>query len=166
MDSTISCQQQSFGRFRISYWPAAGLIEIREFMARYVDQVPNLDDLEAAFADPTHSQQHMQVKLSCNCCTCCDIDCDAFSWITLSQCMECTQLDRQILTRQVAEYYVWADLSQTVVTDLPRHHIPQLVFSTSVSPSHAHCSCMDAAYLHICPSPLWLMMIELAGCNY
>lgn len=39
----------------------SGLIEIREFMARFVDQVPNLDDLEAAFADPTHSQQHMQL---------------------------------------------------------------------------------------------------------
>ncbi len=48
----------------MSCWPAAGLIEIREFMARFVDQVPNLDDLEAAFADPTHSQQHMQVNLS------------------------------------------------------------------------------------------------------
>ena len=47
----------------MSCCPAAGLIEIREFMARFVDQVPKLDDLEAAFADPTHSQQHMQVNL-------------------------------------------------------------------------------------------------------
>ncbi|KAL0021618.1 hypothetical protein WJX79_009112 [Trebouxia sp. C0005] len=39
----------------------SGLIEVRECMARFVDQVPNLDDLEAAFADPTHSQQHMQL---------------------------------------------------------------------------------------------------------
>ncbi|KAL0039732.1 hypothetical protein WJX77_006357 [Trebouxia sp. C0004] len=39
----------------------SGVIEIREFMARFVDQVPHLDDLEAAFADPTHSQQHMQL---------------------------------------------------------------------------------------------------------
>ncbi len=42
----------------------AGLIEIREFMARFVDQVPDVDDLEAAFADPTKAQQHMQVGLA------------------------------------------------------------------------------------------------------
>lgn len=66
-------------------------------MARFVDQVPNLDDLEAAFADPTHSQQHMQVTLSCNCCT---YYCDIVTltvmhsfWVTLSKCMQCTQLD-------------------------------------------------------------------------
>ena len=39
----------------------AGLIEIREFMVRFVDQAPGLDDLEAAFADPTKAQQHMEV---------------------------------------------------------------------------------------------------------
>ena len=39
----------------------AGLIEVREFLARFVDQTPNLADLEAAFADPTAGQHHMQV---------------------------------------------------------------------------------------------------------
>lgn len=39
----------------------AGLIEVREFMARFVDQVPDLADLEAAFADPIQGQHHMQV---------------------------------------------------------------------------------------------------------
>lgn len=38
----------------------AGLIEVREFLARFVDQTPDLADLEAAFADPTQGQ-HMQV---------------------------------------------------------------------------------------------------------
>lgn len=41
--------------------PNAGLMEVREFMARFVDQVPDLDDLEAAVADPAQNQQHMQV---------------------------------------------------------------------------------------------------------
>ena len=39
----------------------AGLIEVREFLARFVDQTPDLADLEAAFADPTKGQHHMQV---------------------------------------------------------------------------------------------------------
>lgn len=42
--------------------PNAGLMEVREFMARFVDQVPDLDDLEAAVADPAQNQQHMQVS--------------------------------------------------------------------------------------------------------
>lgn len=41
---------------------AAGLIEVREFLARFVDQSPDLADLEAAFADPTEGQHHMQVR--------------------------------------------------------------------------------------------------------
>ena len=62
--TVVSWDQYSFGLFCMSYCPAAGLIEIREFMARFVDQVPNLEDLEAAFADPTHSQHHMQVTFT------------------------------------------------------------------------------------------------------
>ena len=43
---------------------SAGLIEVREFMARFVDQeeLPSLEALEAAFADPGQAQQHMQVR--------------------------------------------------------------------------------------------------------
>ena len=32
-------------------------------MARFVDQVPDLADLEAAFADPIQEQHHMQVLI-------------------------------------------------------------------------------------------------------
>ena len=41
----------------------AGLIEVREFLARFVDQeeLPALAELEAAFHDPTQAQYHMQV---------------------------------------------------------------------------------------------------------
>ena len=42
----------------------AGLIEVREFLARFVEQeeLPALADLEAAFHDPTQGQHHMQVR--------------------------------------------------------------------------------------------------------
>ena len=43
----------------------AGLIEVREFLARFVDQTPNLADLEAAFADPCERPHHMQVSKVC-----------------------------------------------------------------------------------------------------
>lgn len=40
---------------------SAGLIEVREFMARFVEDVPPLDDMEAAFVDPTQSDSCMEV---------------------------------------------------------------------------------------------------------
>lgn len=46
----------------------AGLIEIREFMARFVEDVPALAEMEAAFVDPAQSQHHMEV----GCCLCLD----------------------------------------------------------------------------------------------
>lgn len=50
----------------------AGLLEVREFLARFVDQAPNLADLEAAFADPTREQHHMQVHIPLSpCCLLC-----------------------------------------------------------------------------------------------
>ena len=35
-------------------------------MARFVEDVPALDDMEAAFVDPAQSQHHMEV----GCCLC------------------------------------------------------------------------------------------------